>query len=137
MSNSLVSFRDAVNTTSVVSTNERIRDIIRDVLNQKDEKLWTLIQPRLQPPGRGGSTQYDHAAVAFAVIAAAPLLSEIKGLSEIAVYNHTVSVLRKRGFTFARGYITGHVNDNAADDDNAEAPEVPEAAVSTPPVEVE
>lgn len=117
MTKSLVSFRDAVNTRSVISINEHIRGIIHTALFAEDEVLWDLITPRLQPPGVGGTPHYDHANIAFSVRAAAPELARVKGLNDKQVYDHTVEVLRKRGYLFARGYISGHVNEDATEAD--------------------
>ena len=109
---SLVSFRDAFSPLSVVSVTRHIRDLIREVLYAEDEVLWESILPYLQNPGSTGSTQFDHARIAFAILSAQPRLSEVKGLNEKAIYDHTVAVMKQRGFIYSRGYIAGHVKDS-------------------------
>ena len=117
MVNSIVPFNLALNTQSQVSLTRAIRDLISDALSEDD--LWDKVKPNLMASGVAGSAQFDHAFVSFALFAHAPELHTFENLTPVSIWHHTLTVLRQRGYKVERGYVVGHVSEDAVADVDA------------------
>lgn len=117
MVNSIVPFNQALNTESQVSLTRAIRDIIAGAFSEDD--LWDKVKPNLMASGVAGSAQYDHAFVSFALFAHAPELHKFENLNPVGIWHHALAVLRQRGYKVERGYVVGHVSEDAVSDVDA------------------
>ena len=117
MVTSLVPFSQALNTQSQVSITRAIRDLIANSLS--DEDLWNKVQPNLMATGVAGSAQFDHAFVAFALLAHCPELHKFSDMTPFSLWHHSLAVLRQRGYKVERGYVIGHVSEDAVSDVDA------------------
>jgi len=113
MTNALIPFADAANTSSLATATRQIRDDISHMLTSKPE-VWDEISPNLVPEGVGGSSQFDHCIVSLIVKRETPTLGRFQNLNEKALWHHIEAVIRQRGYKMSRGYIIGHVSEDAA-----------------------
>jgi len=112
MVNSLLPFSQAQNSASIVSVTRQIRDCISHGL---DDALWEELTPLLQAEGLNGSREYDHAEIAFKLREHIQGLNNFDNLKPRKLYDHFVAVVKQRGFVMARGYIVGHISDDASE----------------------
>ena len=98
--------------TSIVSVNRQIEDTIAAGV---DIKLWRELEPNLISSGSAGGRIWDHAVVAMKLQTAIPGLKAYRNLTIHTIYDRFVAVAKRRGFVMVGGYISGHVNDDAAE----------------------